>query len=82
MNLKDCKNKITNNFLTIFLSISYIDGKMVNTQKSVYVEGYAQEYYHTCKDGEKKRVTIIDGLEYTLSKSELTCPICEKSVVE
>jgi len=27
-------------------------------------------------------VTIIDGLEYTLSKSELTCPICEKSVVE
>jgi hypothetical protein len=54
----------------------------MNTQKSVYVEGYAQEYYHTCNDGEKKRVTIIDGLEYTLSKSELTCPICEKSVVE
>jgi hypothetical protein len=82
MNLKDCKNKITNNFLTIVLPIANIDGKMVNTQKSVYVEGYAQEYYHTCKDGEKKRVTIIDGLEYTLSKSELTCPICEKSVVE
>ncbi len=81
--MKDCKNKITNNFLTIFLPISYIDGDTkMNTQKSVYVEGYAREYYHTCTDGEKKRVTIIDGLEYTLSKSELTCPICEKSVVE
>ncbi len=81
--MKDCKNKITNNFLTIFLPISYIDGEIkMNAQKSVYVEGYAQEYYHTCKDGEKKGVTIIDGLEYTLSKLELTCPICEKSVVE